>query len=102
MGVLDKLKNALFEVEYVEENKPDVEDTIEDAQEAADESPIQIEYDINVEVKENDNTNADKEEDKHKYWKDILSRLYRIQDTFSKEPNDKEGKKEIYSESLRR
>ena len=45
-----------------------------------------------------ENVDADKEEDKHKYWKDILSRLYRIQDTFSKEPNDKEDKKEIYSD----
>ena len=53
---------------------------------------------IEADEKENENVDADKEEDKHKYWKDILSRLYRIQDKFSKEPNDKEDKKEIYSD----
>ena len=43
-------KTEQVEIEYVEENKPDVDKVIEDAQDTADERPIQIEYDISTDA----------------------------------------------------
>ena len=52
---------------------------------------------IELEEKENENVKLRKDEE-HKFWKDILSNLYRIQEKYSKEPKNQEEKKEIYSD----
>jgi len=48
--------------------------------------------------KENENANENRGDDDHKFWKELLTILYKIQEKFTNQTNNKEDKKEIYSD----
>ena len=48
--------------------------------------------------KENENANENRGDDDHKFWKELLTILYKIQEKFTNQTNNNEDKKEIYSD----